>query len=88
MNGYTWIGRTPLAYDRHPRFLWQWLINGLGTTPQGSVSSSITWMTFPPDCLSVEGMRALATTVFAELGVPVAVHKTESPSTQVTFLGF
>ena len=39
---------------------------------------------------SQEASRAkdIATAVFSELGVPIATHKTEGPSTQVSFLGF
>ena len=41
----------------------------------------------PGDVFSPE-TRTIATNVFHELGVPVADHKTEGPSTCVTFLGF
>ena len=42
----------------------------------------------PPNSQQALGLRNLAEAVFADLGVPVALQKTEGPSAQVTFLGF
>ena len=42
----------------------------------------------PPNSLEAAGIRHLTAAVFADLGVPIAAHKTEGPSAQVTFLGF
>ena len=42
----------------------------------------------PPVSQEVACIKEVATTVFRDLAVPVAAHKTEGPSTQVTFLGF
>ena len=41
----------------------------------------------PGEAFSLD-TRTTATSVFQELGVPVADHKTEGPSSRVTFLGF
>ena len=40
-----------------------------------------------PNSLEATHAAQLATITFADLGVPVAVHKTEGPSSCVTFLG-
>ena len=42
----------------------------------------------PPGSQEASRVKELATVVFRELGTPVTAHKTEGPSTQVTFLGF
>ena len=42
----------------------------------------------PPGSQDAAIAGQVATAVFQDLGVPVAVHKTEGPATQVTFLGF
>lgn len=42
----------------------------------------------PPNSQQALGLRNLAESVFVDLGVPVALQKTEGPSAQVTFLGF
>ena len=42
----------------------------------------------PPGSQEATRIKEMATMVFRELGAPVADHKTEGPSTQVTFLGF
>ena len=41
----------------------------------------------PPDSTEVSMARCKADAAFRDLGVPVATHKTESPSTRITFLG-
>ena len=40
-----------------------------------------------PGTLEVASAAAVATEVLANAGIPVAAHKTEGPSTAVTFLG-
>ena len=40
-----------------------------------------------PDTLEAASAAAVATEVLTNAGVPVAAHKTEGPSTAVTFLG-
>ena len=42
----------------------------------------------PPGFQEAAWAEGVATAVFEELGVPIAMHKTEGPSTQVSFLGF
>ena len=42
----------------------------------------------PPGSQDAAIAGQVATAVFHELGMPVAVHKTEGPATKVTFLGF
>lgn len=42
----------------------------------------------PPNANTVPSAREIAAAVFADLGVPVASHKTEGPSARVKFLGF
>ena len=42
----------------------------------------------PPGSQEAARARYIATAVFEELGVPIAVQKTEGPSAQVSFLGF
>ena len=61
-------------HTRGIRLLLHYLDDFLFFQPPGDV--------FPPKT------RTIATSVFHELGVPVADHKTEGPSTRVTFLGF
>ena len=40
-----------------------------------------------PDTLEAASAAAVATEVLTNAGVPVAAHKTEGPSTAVTFMG-
>ena len=42
----------------------------------------------PPQSQEAASAGQVAEVTFKELGVPVASHKTESPDTQVMFLGF
>ena len=42
----------------------------------------------PPESREASQAKEIATTVFGELGAPIASQKTEGPSSQITFLGF
>ena len=61
----------------------------LGTPSTRNTPVADDFLFFQPrgDILSTD-TRTIASSVFQELGVPVAEHKTEGPSTRVTFLGF
>ena len=61
-------------FSRGIRFLLHYLDDFLFIVPPGSQEAA---------CI-----KDVAITVFRDLGVPVAAHKTEGPVTQATFLGF
>ena len=79
------IVRSPLACAQPPRFSQLLLTPLLGPyTRPGSSSTFITWLILARPGL---GAASPALSTMAHLGLPVADHKTEGPSTQVTFLG-